>query len=137
MKKFALILSLLISALTIGSQPLSANGAVIIFKPIHFSDFFIQPAIHDTQFNTSNLYNVFESSADDLYVARLDPFLYRWVQYYIDQGDDVLLPFSGYGEVTFHYYKSIRAIMGITANDEIIILLPELQVSSTYKFKQD
>lgn len=133
MKKFALALTLLLSALSFNSQPAKANGATVVFKQIRFSEYFITPAVRDNAFNTSKLFNVLESSANDLYVARLDPVLYRWVSYYASQGDDVVLPFAGFEEITFRYFASWRSIIGVTADEEVLVLLPKLPEQQVQK----
>lgn len=124
MRKFALAFLLLFSALSFQSQPADANGATVVFLKVRFQDYFITSAIRDKSFNTSKLFNVLESSVDDLFVARIDPYLYSWVTYYTTQGNDVELSFSGYENVIFRYYPSIRAIIGVTSTEEIIVLLP-------------
>lgn len=149
MKKYALAFLMLFSALSIQSNRAEANGATVVFLQVRFQDYLITSAIRDKAFNTSKLFNILESSADDLFVARLDPFLYRWVTYYTTLGNDVELGFAGYEDVVFRYYPSVRSIIGVTTSEEIIVLLPEL-TEETYqkpvkttnsskpdKFKQD
>ena len=133
MKKFALAFLILFSALSIQSNRADANGATVVFLQVRFQDYLITSAIRDKAFNTSKLFNILESSADDLFVARLDPFLFRWVTYYSTLGNDVELGFAGFEDVVFRYYPSVRAIIGVASTDEIIVLLPELAEGSDEK----
>lgn len=126
MKKYALAFLILFSAFSVPSQPAEANGATVVFLKVRFQDYLIKSAIRDKAFNTTKLFNILESSADDLFVARIDPFLYRWVTYYTTQGSDVELGFAGFESVVFRYYPSVRAIIGVASTDEIIVLLSEL-----------
>ncbi len=126
MKKFALALLMIFGAMSLQSNRAAANGATVVFLQVRLQDYFLTAAIRDKQFNTSPLFDVLESSADSLYVARLDPYIYRWASYYAAQGNDVALEFDGYESVTFRYYPSVRAILGVGENNEIIVLLPEV-----------
>ncbi len=126
MKKFALAFLLLFSALSFQTDRADANGATVVFLQVRYADYLITSAVRDKAFNTSKLFNVLESSSDNLYVARIDPFIHNWVVYYTAAGNDVSLTFQGYEEVIFRYYPSVRAIIGVASNQEILVLLPSV-----------
>ncbi len=124
MKKFALAFLLLFSALSFQTDRADANGATVVFLQVRYADYMITSAVRDKGFNTSKLYNVLESSSDNLYVARIDPFIHNWATYYTAAGDDVVIPFQGYEKVVFRYYPSVRAIIGVASNQDVLVLLP-------------
>jgi hypothetical protein len=130
MIKSLLAFLLLFSALSYPSDRADANGATVVFLQVRASDYLITAASYDKSFTTSKLFDVFESSTDGLLIARIDPFLYRWITYYTSAGDDVSLKFQGYEEVVFRYYPSVRAILGVTSSDEVIVLLSEPATAS-------
>ncbi|RYZ81327.1 MAG: hypothetical protein EOP04_24200, partial [Proteobacteria bacterium] len=127
MKKFALAFLMLFGALSFQGNRADANGATVVFLPVLLQEYKIKVAISDKLFQSSKLFNIFESSSDDLYVARLNTNLYRWVSYYALQGNDVQLGFTGYQDVVFRYYPSVRAIIGVTETGEIFILYPDIE----------
>lgn len=124
MKKLILAILFLCGTFTVQSETAKASGATVVFLQVRFQDYIMTSAIRDKVFNSSKLYNVLESSERGLYVSRVDPYIYRLTAYYTSLGYDVELGFEKDESVTFHYYSVFNAIIGVTADEDIIVLLP-------------
>ena len=124
MKKFILAILFFCGAFTVQSEPTKASGATVVFLQVRFPDYSMTSAIRDKIFNSSELFNVLESSQRGLYVSRVSPDVYRLVSYYTSLGYDFELRFEKDQNVTFRYYPQLKAIIGVTEDQEIIVLLP-------------
>ena len=129
MKRLLLTLILLIAGLSPSYQA-DASGSNTVFLPVRLTDYKFTNAYSDDFFNTSTLYDYLETSQNNrVLVARVSSYVYRTAYYYTYWGYEMDLGFSGYETVTFKLYPNLGAILGVNANEDIIVLLP--QVPST------
>lgn len=136
MKKLALAFLILFGAISVQSDKAEANGATVVFLKVRYKDYFMTTAIRDKVFNSSYLYNHLESTTYDLFVARVDPYVYRTAMYYTAiRGDYVVIPFERSQSVKFKYYEVFDAMIGVTEDDQIIVLLPFTQQSPSPNFE--
>ncbi len=129
MKRLFLILLLLTAVLQ--GKPADASGSNTVFLPVKYSDYSFITATQDKAFNNSTLYNFLESSTNTLWVSRVSSYIYRSTYYYTYWGYDVNLEFADREAVTFRYYSNLDAILGLTRNDEIVVLLPQISSQTT------
>ena len=125
MKKFILACLFLCGSFAVPNEPARASGATVVFLKVRLQDYFMTSAVRDTVFNSTKLFNVLELSQRGVYVSRVNPFIYRTVSYYTALGYDVALGFENDPDVTFRYIASYRAIIGVTSNEDIVVLLPK------------
>ena len=124
-----LLLTFLLLCSFVPSNHASASGSNTVFLPVRFGDYIVTSAIHDTSFNSSKLFNSFESAQrNTMLVSRVSAYIYRTTYYYTYFGFNVDLGFDQYETVAFTYYPSLKAILGVTKNDELVILLPQVQL---------
>jgi hypothetical protein len=136
MKKLALAFLILFGAISVQSDKAEANGATVVFLKVRYQDYFMTTAIRDKVFNSSYLYNHLEASSYELFVARVDPFVYSSAMYYTAiRGDYVVIPFERSQSVKFKYYELFDAMIGVTEDEQIIVLLPFTQQSPTTNYE--
>ncbi|MBC7660917.1 MAG: hypothetical protein H7249_14570 [Chitinophagaceae bacterium] len=126
MKKLILALLVLCGVMTVNTEKAHANGAVVVFLQVRSEEYFLTSAIRDKMFNNSSLFEVLESSANTLMVARIDLSIYRWVAYCAANNYDVALGFGQYGKIIFHYYPTLKAFIGFDSNNDTVVLLPQV-----------
>lgn len=125
MKRLFLTLFLLMACLQGNSA--NASGSNTVLFPVLFNDYIITQAVQDVSFNNSSLYNYLESAeGNHILVARVSSYLFRSTYYYTYWGYGVDLGFAQYETVTFHYYPTLKAILGMTSDNEIVVLLPQI-----------
>ncbi|MES2744609.1 MAG: hypothetical protein V4655_04240 [Bdellovibrionota bacterium] len=125
MKRFLLALMLLFATFT-PSLSAEASGSNTVFMPVRATEFKLKPAYRDEAFNTSELFNYLESSqSNSIMVARVTPAVYRTAYYYTRWDYDVELAFTDYETIVFTYYPRLGAILGVSTDNDIVVLLPQ------------
>ncbi|RYZ60880.1 MAG: hypothetical protein EOP09_20620 [Proteobacteria bacterium] len=126
MKRALLVLILMLACFS-RSENADASGSNTVFLPVRLTDFKISLAKSDTYFNTSKLFDYLEySQSRNVLVARVNAYLYRTTYYYTYWGYEMDLGFQSYETVTFKYYPKLGAIIGLTATEDLVVLLPEI-----------
>ncbi len=119
MSKFFLVFILLFTALAPTSG--RSSGSNTVFLPVRYNQYVISDAIRDIPQN-SKLQDYLESIDDKVFVARINPSYYRYVAQYTVNGYEVALEFEGYETITFRYYSTVNAVLGFTAEGDLVIL---------------
>ncbi len=132
MKNLLLAIFIFCGSMAVQSQPVKASGATVVFLQVKFNDYLLTSAIRDKYFNSSKLYNYLETSANNLYVARINPLIFGSVTYYSARGFGVTIDFDQYQKVEFNYIASLKAMIGVTEDYDIIVLLPLLPENDGY-----
>lgn len=126
MKRFLLSLLLLFAAFSVHDR-VEASGSNTVFLSVHANDYSFVKAVADEYFNNSTLYNYLETSQNaKVLVARVNPYVYRTTYYYTYWGYEMDLDFQQYETVSFKYYPSLGAILGMTSANELVVLLPKV-----------
>lgn len=132
MKRLVLILILLLTTFA-PSYKAEASGSNTVFLPVRLTDYKFTMAISDNYFNTSKLFDYLESSQNNtVMVARVNSYVYRTTYYYTYWGYDMDLGFQEYETVNFKYYPRFGAIMGLTSQSELVVLLPQVPALPTF-----
>ena len=126
MKRLLLILIFLLTSFA-PSYKAEASGSNTVFLPVRLTDYKFTKAVSDNYFNTSELFNYLESSQNNtVMVARVNAYVYRMTYYYTYWGYDMDLGFQQYEIVNFKYYPRFGAILGLTSQSELVVLLPQV-----------
>ncbi len=132
MKRFLLTLILLLAFVTPSFQA-DASGSNTVFLPVRLKDYKFTTAVTDTFFNNSKLYNYLENSQTrNVVVARVNSYIYRTTYYYTYWGYDMNLDFQSFETVTFRYYPRFGAVIGVTSNEDLVVLLPQVPSAPTF-----
>ncbi|MBC7660915.1 MAG: hypothetical protein H7249_14560 [Chitinophagaceae bacterium] len=125
MKILLLTLTLLVCSSFIGLNSAHASGSNTVFLPVHAVDYVITDALNDPTINSKAVFNYFESAEHNgMLVSRVSPSVYRTTYFYTFKGYKVNLDFDDFETVTFQYYPTLHAVIGVTVKDELVILLP-------------
>ena len=133
MKRFTLALMILLGAITFKSSRADANGATVVFLEIRAENVFFDSDIRDVELMNDALVNVLEASTS-AYVARVDPYIYTFVNYNNAQGKDVLIGVSKHQAILFRYYESLNAIVGKDCYGRIYVLMPKTVEQQGHSF---
>lgn len=123
MKRFFLALILLCGLLQ--SSQGSASGSSNVYLTVSRFNFSVTLK-RVVELKNEKLFDLFESNKQSkAYVVEINPYLYQQIHFYNCWGTDAVVNFEGIGVISFSYYPEVKATLGFTRNNELILLQPQ------------